>query len=406
MRRVSICAVGLAVAAAGAEAGTIYVSVCGSDASTGATVSCGAADGPKRTIQAAIGAAVNNDVIVALDGPFEGPIVFPTGRALTLRSAAGLVELVPMAADQPTLTTGSGTTLEGLLIRGPALVPAVACYEDVVTLRGCVFENCPAGAVREEFGRSTIDRCVFRGNAAPIGGAVYSTSISLTVSNCLFEGNTAGQRGGAVAYGAVATSGSIINCTFRGNSAPLGPAVSRGSASPQVRNSILWGNSGAATPTDGIVAASHSIIQGGMPGGTAVLNVDPRFAAGGQLMPDSPAVDAGDNTRVPTTAVLDASGGARFRDRVGTPNTGVPGGAGGTAVVDMGAFEFAGLCDGDFDCDGDTATDADIEAFFACLAGACPPGSCGSGADFNGDGDAATDADIESFFSVLGGGSC
>jgi hypothetical protein len=60
----------------------------------------------------------------------------------------------------------------------------------------------------------------------------------------------------------------------------------------------------------------------------------------------------------------------------------------------------------DFDCDGDVATDADIESFFRCLAGACPPPPCTSSADFNSDGDSATDADIEAFFRVLAGGSC
>jgi hypothetical protein len=58
----------------------------------------------------------------------------------------------------------------------------------------------------------------------------------------------------------------------------------------------------------------------------------------------------------------------------------------------------------DFDGDGDTGTDADIEAFFACLGGSCC-GTCGT-ADFDGDGDTGTDADIEAFFRVLGGGSC
>jgi hypothetical protein len=60
----------------------------------------------------------------------------------------------------------------------------------------------------------------------------------------------------------------------------------------------------------------------------------------------------------------------------------------------------------DFNCDGDIATDADIEAFFACIAGNCPPPPCTSTADFNGDGDFATDADIEAFFRVLAGGTC
>jgi hypothetical protein len=61
-------------------------------------------------------------------------------------------------------------------------------------------------------------------------------------------------------------------------------------------------------------------------------------------------------------------------------------------------------CTNDFNNDGDSGTDADIEAFFACLAGNCCP-TCGT-PDFNCDGDFGTDADIEAFFSVLGGGAC
>jgi hypothetical protein len=58
----------------------------------------------------------------------------------------------------------------------------------------------------------------------------------------------------------------------------------------------------------------------------------------------------------------------------------------------------------DFNRDGDTGTDSDIEAFFACLGGNCCA-RCES-ADFNGDGETGTDGDIEAFFRVLAGGSC
>jgi hypothetical protein len=61
-------------------------------------------------------------------------------------------------------------------------------------------------------------------------------------------------------------------------------------------------------------------------------------------------------------------------------------------------------CSPDFDGDGDSGTDADIEAFFACLAGACCE-LCGT-ADYNNDGDSGTDADIEAFFRVLVGLPC
>jgi hypothetical protein len=61
-------------------------------------------------------------------------------------------------------------------------------------------------------------------------------------------------------------------------------------------------------------------------------------------------------------------------------------------------------CTADANGDGDFGTDADIEAFFACLAGSCCA-RC-SPSDFNGDGDSGTDADIESFFRVLAGHPC
>jgi hypothetical protein len=60
----------------------------------------------------------------------------------------------------------------------------------------------------------------------------------------------------------------------------------------------------------------------------------------------------------------------------------------------------------DYNGDGDFGTDADIEAFFACLGGSCCATCWYLGSDFNGDGDFGTDQDIEAFFRVLGGGSC
>lgn len=54
----------------------------------------------------------------------------------------------------------------------------------------------------------------------------------------------------------------------------------------------------------------------------------------------------------------------------------------------------------DYNCDGDAGTDADIEAFWSCLAGNCCPHCT---ADFNQDGDSGTDADIAAFYAALGG---
>jgi hypothetical protein len=73
-------------------------------------------------------------------------------------------------------------------------------------------------------------------------------------------------------------------------------------------------------------------------------------------------------------------------------------------VIHLDASPLPSHCSADFNNDGAPGTDADIEDFFACIAGNCCA-TCGD-PDFNGDGAVGTDADIESFFRVLAGGPC
>jgi len=87
-------------------------------------------------------------------------------------------------------------------------------------------------------------------------------------------------------------------------------------------------------------------------------------------------------------------------------------GAGGNYTIRLvgASFTTPGGCGGgcdtaDYNNDGDTGTDLDIEAFFACLGGDCCA-TCPENADFNRDGDTGTDLDIEAFFRVLGGQPC
>ncbi len=71
--------------------------------------------------------------------------------------------------------------------------------------------------------------------------------------------------------------------------------------------------------------------------------------------------------------------------------------------ITMRAVRVCGSAD--YNNDGDVGTDADIEAYFACLGGDCCA-TCPNDPDFDGDGDVGTDADIEAFFRVLAGGTC
>jgi prepilin-type processing-associated H-X9-DG protein len=123
--------------------------------------------------------------------------------------------------------------------------------------------------------------------------------------------------------------------------------------------------------------------------------------AGGDIDGDGRAdIVAGmlEGGRITSIAVdnSDPLGQATFMEPYGTDFSG---------GIFVGAAPVAHRCpSSDINGDGDFGTDADIEAFFACLAGNCC-NACGT-ADFNRDGDVGTDADIEAFFRVLGGGGC
>src|SRR3954453_9370249 len=92
----------------------------------------------------------------------------------------------------------------------------------------------------------------------------------------------------------------------------------------------------------------------------------------------------------PTSIIPFAVGGHTITLRVTDSN-----GFFGTDTVSINVVPPSLCGSADFDCDGDTGTDADIEAFFRCISGTCPNLPCASSADFNHDGDSATDADIE-----------
>jgi hypothetical protein len=117
----------------------------------------------------------------------------------------------------------------------------------------------------------------------------------------------------------------------------------------------------------------------------------------------------------PATAVFDGNAWRRLDGVIGLNDVASYGQglvvAGGGLIVDGVVTNNLALLRGlsccgsaDFDGDGSVGTDADIDAFFACLAGSCCS-TCQS-SDFDADGSAGTSADIEAFFRVLAGGGC
>jgi len=200
----------------------------------------------------------------------------------------------------------------------------------------------------------------FSGNTAAYGAGMHGNfSSSPTMTNCAFSGNTAGTDGGGM-YNTNSSSPTLTNCTLIGNTAgDRGGAIFSYNGSPTVTNCILWGN----TPDEifnsgGIATVTYSDVQGWW-SGVGNIDADPCFVDADnpdpnlwnlQLKPDSPCIDAGDTTAVPTGIFADVDGNLRGVDDPESPDTGV---SIFGVTVDMGAYEFQ-LCriPGDINCDG------------------------------------------------------
>ncbi len=202
--------------------------------------------------------------------------------------------------------------------------------------------------------------CLFVGNTAQTGGAMFCGNSSVTLNSCIFTGNAAytdDQIGQCGALGASSwlpdTVVTLTNCTVAGNTADVwGGGVVGSGVNLTVTNCVLWGNSsgdgsGMKEQISGASSLDYSCIQGWSDGdgGTGNIGDDPLFVdddgpdniPGTQddnlrLLPGSPAINTGDPVFVPELGETDLDGHARVL----------------CERVDMGAYEF-GI--GDYDCD-------------------------------------------------------
>ncbi|MFG0284027.1 MAG: right-handed parallel beta-helix repeat-containing protein, partial [Phycisphaerales bacterium JB039] len=196
------------------------------------------------------------------------------------------------------------------------------------------------------------------------GGAMSIFNSSVTVTNSLLAENEVlgdvGTYGGAINL-AGAASLLVRSATIVGNRAEVGGAVFLDSGDPafDVAGAIVYGNGAGAIAGTGVISITYSDVEAGWPG-AGNIDADPMLLDPGagdySLGSGSPCVDAGDNTAVPTGILTDLAGLPRFVDDPAAPDTGVPGGAGGSAIVDMGALERqVAVCYPD--CDGNGALD-------------------------------------------------
>ncbi len=282
------------------------------------------------TIQAAIEAARDGDVVLVADGVYTGPgntNVGFLGKPITVRSQNGPQHCIidgQLNARGFSFfgSEGPDSVLDGFsIINGfgsPGGGGIHIQYASSPTIRNCVITDCYGfdfgGAIRimdgspkiigctfaENYtdwfggglfiwgGHTTIVDCVFSGNnGLAFGGGLYVYHNSeVTVTHCAFIGNyhsgidlassTSSATivnclfAGNVSGGIVASNASpeIINCTLVDNthSSGAGGLDAAGSGAAVVNNCILWGNVGAGQVDDGDTIVNFSIVEGGWRG--------------------------------------------------------------------------------------------------------------------------------------------
>lgn len=225
-------------------------------------------------------------------------------------------------------------------------------------------QNTGGGAIWGYFSKATVRNCRFFGNSvlgmqSALGGGIYGYGSKLSIINSLFVGN---HVQGVIAYGGAVCdyenvgASTFRNCTFLANSAmgttnSFGGGICNYASDDVLVNSILWGNSALQgsqlyTRASGTSVVTYSDIEGGF-AGDGNISLPPQVVrypwAGddGQwgsadddygdlhLLPGSPCVDTGSNAAVP----------AGETGLLGTPRV-ADGDWDGTAVVDMGAYEY------------------------------------------------------------------
>lgn len=282
--------------------------------------------------------------------------------------------------------------LDGLTIQAGAATAAGAAewgggiFNTQAVVQNCVIRLNMALYGGGYSGLGTLINCIINDNdAASGGGGVYLNNGVIT--NCVFFGNEAIDGAGAYCWGD-RSQNTITNCTFtdnyasgnRGDALFITTYFSQSGSYSEVSNCIFW-TDGAVSDCIFINAGSESsatldidycVIEGGQASidegsggateyGAHNITSNPLLVNRYRLAASSPALDAGDNSRVPLDSTdvdgdgntteelpLDADGKIRFVDDPAADT-----GNGTAPLADIGACERNGIIYVDADAAGD-----------------------------------------------------
>lgn len=310
---------------------------------------------------ASVGAAIYSEGDLTLHdvGFFDNGDLAATGQGGAIHHGGNTLRIIDSRFERNAATSGGAVSIStgdlwmrGSLLQGNQANEGGALYSESIAIR--LFDNAfvanqarRGGAIKCFGGRISGTR--FENNTADeLAGAVYMefAFVDLFISNGLFLGNQAPD--GAVLVGNDAMT-HLNNVTISGHSAGAGSLLASGGDEIVMANSIVWGNGGASL---GTATVRHSLIEGGYPGGSNIIDLDPRFIDAAnddfRLASGSPAIDAGNNANIRRDSWMDLDDDGVFDNELddmdGNPrrydDAGMADSGAGTApIVDMGAYE-------------------------------------------------------------------
>ena len=355
-------------------------------AGTGQTVIDGGYVAQCLSILTTTGGFDDSAVTITISG-----ITFQNGTAVNgggayIRTHNGSITIENSEFDTNDATFDGGGLYTRSSGSGTIMISGITTSNNVISGRG-------AGAFAYAIGDITVTDSIFKNNTVTTdntGGGLYAQSSAggtVTVTGCTFTGNVAVETdalaGGS--YTETWTSGSTIfvNNTLSGNSSNYGGgayfnggpmivanntlsgnhAVNDGGGmifetqggTADISNNVVWGNTALGlgadiriwdgNPSHIVVLRNNDYGELTSSGGGSVtedatnINLDPLFLATSDSDPsnwdlhlteNSPCIDAGDNTLIPSGTTTDRDEDSRIID----------GNVDGTATVDMGSDEY------------------------------------------------------------------
>ncbi len=294
---------------------TLYVKTNGNDSALGNSWPTA-----KQTIQAAVDAAIDGDLILVSNG------VYAMGARVTPGYLASNRVVITQNVQVVGFNGASATTIQGQ--NGGTNTSAAANTRCVFMTNGFLVGFTLAGGGTtldgtSDFNQSgagvfapggTLSNCVITGcRAVGFGGG----SCSGVLDNCILQNNTAARGGGSA-------GGTLNNCLLWANAATNSAG---GSYTGALNNCIVWSNTAPSSPnySNSVFISSCTAPA---PGGAGNITNAPQFvdAAASNFHPSaaSPCIDAGSNSYV--RGAMDFDGNSRIA----------------RGVVDMGPYEYQG----------------------------------------------------------------